>query len=224
MAKAISPTKGSKIVDFAQFKKELANDLSEIRNALCGQDNKEASDKLEEVLEIVEGIDKPANSVSAKYVPLYEIERKLEEMNKMCTVKGCADGTRPKTDEDNKKIDEATEQTKKHLAEAKKIKDDLLEEAAKNGKKYGQLIDDINKKINYLTKILGAWNYIKAAICVPRELMSATKKYLYLKQHSIPDTGQCNVACKFLGKWFADMTGGPAQQKFGTDECLALCN
>lgn len=222
--KADSPYKGKS--EFGKFKNDLLEELNRVHRTICEDDNKKAIVSLEKIIEDVEALDtsEAAEGYENRYRYLFKTEEDLLALKeKIGCVNPCGKRTRKKTAAD----DEAIEEVKSHIkGQIKQIKDDILEESAKI--EPGGTTDKLNKlngRLNRLQRLLGAWEQVKAATCVPDELMTNTRRYLRELQNSPGLTqDECNDLCSELGKWVRELTGENIHEETTNINCLELCN
>jgi hypothetical protein len=123
--------------------------------------------------------------------------------------------------------EQAYEQVRKGLHQAL---DQVVEEArsARDGASTAgdadQYLVEQQSKLKTLRDLLGYWDQVKAASCVPTEVLELLRR-LAAEKRSGGDTGDtCNQLCGATADWVARMTGDGSRKKELFESCGLSCN
>jgi len=200
--------------DLKTVKDDLKKNIEDIEKATC--ERKDVGKLLDTAIAKINEAD-PKQSPSDRTFPVFKAAADFKEASKLLGCAGpCPEGTREKTAAEERDIEEAKKDTENKIKE----NEDEISREEKKGNSTRKLSD----KNLVLKKILSAWDQLKAASCVPPDLMTATGLYIRDKRNFPGLTGaSCNVLCRDLMNWHRDLTGQDEPQKTVYQQCLAWC-
>ncbi len=231
------------------WKGQFAAQLDQIRRQLCL--NRDAQKQLDALIQSVNKVTY-LDGNNPQYVPLLKRQLKfsgiLVDLGKLKAASGCggapsAAGSRPtevskssgrvstsagicKAGEQSKAPgdDEAADFMLKGIKDAIKELEDKARELEGPGRPISHQLDDIKGRIAKLKQAKGYWDQIKAASCLPPDVLS-TMRAVAADIRASGHSGYCPQMCDALGKWFEKLVGREKslERKLFMEDCMGRC-
>lgn len=216
-----------------RHKPALAAELDKLRSQFC--DDAAAQTKIDQMKAAIDALGSGAaatpTQVVAEQVKMARIDLDLKIVaTRSCAVSGpppppssgiCSAGIPPKKAGDNEAIDQALKQINDSIKEATKMVEDY-ERQAQGGANTtaGQYADHWRMRLGQLKRLKGYWDNIKAASCVPREVIDLIKAVKSGRTDVC--TNLCFETAKWIEKWYPGPQGD-IQKKLFLEGCGFSC-
>ena len=96
-------------------------------------------------------------------------------------------------------------------------------EGAGPGSTLGQQLDDIREKKEKLKELLGYWQQIKKASCLPPEIPQLLRRLAEENRARAEHQATCTELCAKTADWIVSITGDPRQRSPFFKACFASC-
>lgn len=211
----------------------LSSELDKLRKEFCDDSGaQDAIDKMNETLRaILPGTAQTQAAVRAEMLKIVTIDLELKQMStNSCWVEEvppqratgvCGSGVPPKNPGDNEVIDQAIKPINDAIKEAQKMIEDYEREAHGGANTTaGQYADYWRTRLGQLQKAKGYWDMIRAASCIPPELMALIRAMMGGRTDVCTDL--CWETAKWIEQWYPG-PGGDIQKKLFLESCGFSC-
>lgn len=214
------------------YQPALSGELDNLRKEFCDDSGaQDGIDKMKETLAAIKpGAAQTQAAVRAEMLKIVAIDLELKGMStSSCWIDeappqratGVCGGVPPKKPGDNEDIDKAIKPINDAIKEAQKMIEDYEREAQGGASTTaGQYADYWRTRLGQLQKLKGYWDMIRAASCIPPELMALIRAVMGGRTDVCIDL--CWETAKWIEKWYPG-PGGDIQKKLFLESCGFSC-
>lgn len=222
----------------------LKSDLMLIRSYFC--QDKDQWKKIDEMIHALESLDSGNDTTLAQRQRVAAIDVDLESVGQTeCSSppqnsgdpckefsNAALDGLKEyfekldKLKEGDQQDNDAYKLVKKGIEDGIKLlkeEADRANEGRSTAKDLKQHLDEINSKISKLKELLGYWDQIKAASCLPPEVEQLLRRLAMENRSGTEHQATCTELCAKTADWIIRLTGDSRQREGLFATCFAEC-
>jgi hypothetical protein len=204
---------------FGAVKESISSQLSQIRNQVC--DNDAAIKQLDDIAKSLDSLS-GSSPRQAQQMKLAGISDDLDVLR----VASCGQVSKSDCASGEKKADSGDEKAAEFVKDKFKETLDKVKEAAREMQDRGATIpQQMKDQIKNLQKAVAFWSQIKAASCVPTDVLQ-TMQQVASDRNAEGHSENCPAMCSALRNWYQKLIGqsNSLQGKLFMEDCLARCN